>query len=75
MNTRSAVLGVCRAAFLGVRWASAAPMALEHGGGPGPEDEASLVMLYVLSMVLVLAGGAFAGLTIAYVPHSHTSMF
>lgn len=68
MNTRSAVLGIARAAFLGLRWASAAPMAaLGHGGGGGePEAEGpGLVMYGVLSMILVLAGGIFAGLTIA----------
>jgi metal transporter CNNM len=69
MNTRSAVLGISRAAFLGLQWASAAPMAATQHGGAGEEPEAEgpgLVMLYILSMVLVLAGGAFAGLTIAF---------
>lgn len=69
MNTRSAVLGLARAAFLGARWAKGAPLeAMEHLTPETPEEEAGLVMLYILSAVLVLAGGAFAGLTIAYVP-------
>lgn len=72
MNTRSAVLGLSRAALLGVRWASGAPLtAMEHGAPETPEEEAGLVMLFILSAVLVLAGGAFAGLTIAYVPESY----
>ncbi|SPO04989.1 related to MAM3 Protein required for normal mitochondrial morphology [Cephalotrichum gorgonifer] len=69
MNTRSAVLGLFRAAFLGLRYVTGAPLAeaMGHGGGSDePEAEGGdLVMLYILSMVLVLAGGAFAGLTIA----------
>lgn len=71
MNTRSAVLGLARAAVLGARWASGAPLAaMEHLEPETPEEEAGLVMLFILSAVLVLAGGAFAGLTIAYVPRS-----
>jgi metal transporter CNNM len=47
--------------------AYAAPLhPLGHNGGDEPEAEAgSLWVLYVASLVLVLSGGAFAGLTIA----------
>ena len=76
MNSRSAVLGLCRAAFIGARWASAAPMvALEHGVEEPELEGPGLVMLYILAMVLVFSGGAFAGLTIAYVVDSYPSLF
>jgi metal transporter CNNM len=47
--------------------AYAAPLSLQgHGGGDEPEAEgADLWVLYVASFVLVISGGAFAGLTIA----------
>jgi metal transporter CNNM len=50
---------------------SAAPLAIFGGHYDDNEPEAegtSLWVLYVASAVLVLLGGAFAGLTIAYVP-------
>lgn len=68
MSTRSAAVGLVRAAFLGLRYASGAPLTAlgGHGGGEEPEAEGpGLVALWILSMGLVLAGGAFAGLTIA----------
>lgn len=54
---------------MGISAVTAAPVhlgILEHGGSEEPEEEgASLAVLYVVSVVLVLVGGAFAGLTIA----------
>lgn len=70
LNARSAVIGLCRVAFLGLQHAAAAPLTtLGHGGGiDEPEAEGpGLYVLYALSAILVVAGGAFAGLTIAYV--------
>ena len=69
LSARSAVIGLCRVAFLGLRHVTAAPLtALGHGGVHEPEaDGPGLVFLYILSAILVVAGGAFAGLTIAYV--------
>jgi len=48
---------------------SAAPVSVfQHYDDDVPEEQgASLWVLYVASAVLVLLGGAFAGLTIAYV--------
>ncbi|KAH7021021.1 uncharacterized protein B0I36DRAFT_333624 [Microdochium trichocladiopsis] len=64
---RSAVLGLAKALFLGV--AAAAPTSRitprdHHDNAPEAEGGA-LWILYIVSMVLVLSGGAFAGLTIA----------
>lgn len=53
---------------MGISTVTAAPIhlgILEHGGSEEPEEGASLAVLYVVSAVLVLVGGAFAGLTIA----------
>lgn len=60
---------------MGISTVTAAPIhlgILEHGGSDEPEEEgAALWVLYVVSVVLVLVGGAFAGLTIAYVYSWH----
>jgi len=66
--TRTAVLGISRMLLMTIS-ASAAPIiALEHNDGDDPDASATpLWILYVASIVLVLLGGAFAGLTIAYV--------
>ncbi|KAI0403258.1 DUF21-domain-containing protein [Xylaria palmicola] len=70
LHARTAILGLTRATLAGL--ASAAPTtrflgplsAREPHGEPEPEGS-SLWVLYVVSMALVLLGGAFAGLTIA----------
>ncbi|KAK0709795.1 hypothetical protein B0T26DRAFT_754948 [Lasiosphaeria miniovina] len=64
---RSAVVGLARVLFMGVSTAYAAPLTtFEHYHDDEPEEVgASLWVLYVASLVLVLLGGAFAGLTIA----------
>lgn len=67
LAARSLVVGLSRALFMGISTASAAPLQL-LGHIPDDEPEAeggSLWVLYVASLVLVLSGGAFAGLTIA----------
>jgi metal transporter CNNM len=71
---RSAVMGVAQLGFFLARTASAVPLPMPmrtwtrvlHDEEPEAEGS-SLVVLYVTSIVLVLLGGAFAGLTIAYV--------
>ncbi|CAJ2504783.1 Uu.00g121770.m01.CDS01 [Anthostomella pinea] len=61
---RTAVLGLAKATFLGL--AAAAPIKTRGHHDNEPEAEGgALWILYVVSMVLVLMGGAFAGLTIA----------
>ncbi|KAH6617823.1 hypothetical protein B0J18DRAFT_262345 [Chaetomium sp. MPI-SDFR-AT-0129] len=65
---RSMAVGLARVLSMTLSTAYAAPLdILGHGGGGDePEaDGASLWVLYVASLVLVLSGGAFAGLTIA----------
>ncbi|KAK4172694.1 putative transporter [Triangularia setosa] len=66
---RSGFVGLARILSLTISTAYAAPIAsLGHGGGGNDEPEAggaSLSMLYLASAILVLSGGAFAGLTIA----------
>ncbi|AEO59065.1 hypothetical protein MYCTH_2306997 [Thermothelomyces thermophilus ATCC 42464] len=64
---RSAAVGLARVLSLTLSTAYAAPLGIRgHGGVDEPEAEgASLWVLYVASAVLVLSGGAFAGLTIA----------
>ncbi|KAI8949013.1 hypothetical protein F4801DRAFT_554999 [Xylaria longipes] len=71
LHARTAVIGLARALFAGL--AAAAPAARprdllrardHHDNVPEAEGSA-LWVLYVVSMVLVLLGGAFAGLTIA----------
>ncbi|KAK4162871.1 putative transporter [Cladorrhinum sp. PSN259] len=65
---RSAAVGLARVFSMTLSTAYAAPVgSWGHGGGGGePDGEgASLMVLYIASLVLVLSGGAFAGLTIA----------
>ncbi|KAK1773221.1 hypothetical protein QBC45DRAFT_101754 [Copromyces sp. CBS 386.78] len=68
LAARSLTVGLARALFMGISSVTAAPIhlgILEHGGSQEPEKGAGLWVLYVVSLVLVLVGGAFAGLTIA----------
>ena len=67
LTARSAIVGLSRLLFMGVSTAVAAPLNVsDHLHDDVPEAEgASLWVLYVASLVLVLSGGAFAGLTIA----------
>jgi metal transporter CNNM len=67
LAVRSITVGFLRVLFMGLSTVSAAPLAiLEHYHDDEPEaGGASLWVLYVTSLVLVLLGGAFAGLTIA----------
>ncbi|KXX72892.1 Protein MAM3 [Madurella mycetomatis] len=67
LAARSIAVGLARVFSLTLSTAYAAPLsAWEHSGQEEPEAEgASLWVLYVASLVLVLSGGAFAGLTIA----------
>lgn len=64
---RSVAVGLARVLSMSISTAYAAPVGTwGHGGGGEPEGEgASLISLYIASLVLVLSGGAFAGLTIA----------
>ena len=67
LAARSLVVGLSRALFMGISTTYAAPLnLLGHFSDDEPEaDGASLWVLYVASLILVLSGGAFAGLTIA----------
>ncbi|KAI0168984.1 DUF21-domain-containing protein [Hypoxylon sp. FL1284] len=72
LRIRTAVLGLARAIFLSLGLAFAKPIhtVLPYDVHDGPDDEpeaedGALWVLYVVSMALVLLGGAFAGLTIA----------
>ncbi|KAI1427891.1 hypothetical protein F5Y12DRAFT_125663 [Xylaria sp. FL1777] len=75
LHARTAVLGLARACFAGLAGLAAAAPAHHHQQQrPAPRDHhdnvpeaegSALWVLYVVSMVLVLLGGAFAGLTIA----------
>ncbi|KAI0799284.1 hypothetical protein GGR55DRAFT_670222 [Xylaria sp. FL0064] len=72
LHARTAVLGLAKALFAGLAAAAPSPRHQLLPLGPrdhhdnAPEAEGSaLWVLYVVSMVLVLLGGAFAGLTIA----------
>jgi metal transporter CNNM len=67
LTARSLVVGLSRVLFMGVSTAVAAPLHLsDHLHDDEPEAEgASLWVLYVASLILVISGGAFAGLTIA----------
>jgi metal transporter CNNM len=65
---RSVAVGLARVLSMTLSTAYAAPLGIQGHGGGGDEPEAegaSLWVLYVASLVLVLSGGAFAGLTIA----------
>ena len=65
---RPAVLGLCRILGTGLTAVAARPLSERESHGHEPDREGpSLVVLLVASMALVLLGGAFAGLTIAYV--------
>ncbi|KAI1741584.1 hypothetical protein F4680DRAFT_415879 [Xylaria scruposa] len=71
LHARTAVIGLARALFAGL--AAAAPAtrsrdflhARDHHDNVPEAEGSALWVLYVVSMVLVLLGGAFAGLTIA----------
>ncbi|KAL7621908.1 cell agglutination protein Mam3 [Parahypoxylon ruwenzoriense] len=69
LRVRTAVLGLSRAAFLSLGLAFAHPLqpirSYESPGDEPEAEDAALWVLYVISMALVLLGGAFAGLTIA----------
>jgi len=67
LAARYLVVGLARVLFMGISSVYAAPLQLTgHLDDDVPEAEgASLWVLYVASVVLVLSGGAFAGLTIA----------
>lgn len=67
LAARSLVVGLARVLFMGISTAYAAPLHVAgHLDDDVPEAEgASLWVLYVASFVLVISGGAFAGLTIA----------
>ncbi|KAK0615740.1 hypothetical protein B0T17DRAFT_592457 [Bombardia bombarda] len=67
LAARSVTIGFSRLLMLGLSTAYAAPLTIfEHYHDELPEEDgASLWVLYVTSLVLVLLGGAFAGLTIA----------
>ncbi|KAI0847339.1 DUF21-domain-containing protein [Daldinia vernicosa] len=70
LRARTIVLSLFRALFLSVGLTSAIPTsyhALENTLENTPEraEDGALWVLYVVSIVLVLLGGAFAGLTIA----------
>ncbi|KAL2259907.1 hypothetical protein VTK26DRAFT_6252 [Humicola hyalothermophila] len=67
ITVRSIVVGLARAVTMAMGTVSAAPLGpLGHTGeAPEQAEGASLWVLYVVSFVLVISGGAFAGLTIA----------
>jgi metal transporter CNNM len=67
LAVRSAAVGLARILSLTLSTASAAPLGIQrHNDGDDPDAEgASLWVLYAASVILVLSGGAFAGLTIA----------
>ena len=67
LAVRPIAVGLARVLTMTLSMAYAAPLhPLGHSGGDEPEAEGgSLWVLYVASLVLVLSGGAFAGLTIA----------
>lgn len=67
---RVGIIGLSRASFLLLSSVSAAPMTYSSAHHEHVELEAAgstLWVLYLASVILVLLGGAFAGLTIAYV--------
>ena len=63
---RSLVVAISRILFMGLSTAYAAPLNVFDLHDDEPEAEgANLWVLYAASVILVLSGGAFAGLTIA----------
>lgn len=63
---RSGVVGLSRALAVGVSSVAAAPLSVRDHHDDVPEETGSARwVLFVVSLVLVLLGGAFAGLTIA----------
>lgn len=69
---RTGVLGIARALSLGISSVVAAPLvATDHHDNLPEETGTARGVLFAVSMVLVLLGGAFAGLTIAYVDFAH----
>lgn len=68
---RPAILGLGRAMTLGLSAVAGAPLSsLSKSQEEEPVDNTPVWFLYVTSMALVLLGGAFAGLTIAWVASS-----
>lgn len=66
--TRSVAIGLARILSLTLSTAYAAPLTAQghpHHGDEHDAEGASLWVLYLASVILVLSGGAFAGLTIA----------
>lgn len=68
LRARPFALGISKILLMGLSSVvSAAPISVFQQDDDGQEQGASLWVLYAASIVLVLLGGAFAGLTIAYV--------
>lgn len=67
-SIRPAVIGMGRVFGASLTAVSAFPVDTKGHHDAGEEGGSSLWVLAVASMVLVLLGGAFAGLTIAQVP-------
>ncbi|KAL2019908.1 hypothetical protein VTK56DRAFT_9083 [Thermocarpiscus australiensis] len=67
LAVRSIAVGLARALSMTLSTAYAAPLSpwQLHGDGAPEAEGASLWVLYAAAIVLVLSGGAFAGLTIA----------
>ena len=65
-SVRPAVIGLGRVLGMGISAVAAAPLSTQDHGD-GDMKGTPIWVLAVASMVLVLLGGAFAGLTIAYV--------
>ncbi|PHH86706.1 hypothetical protein CDD83_9867 [Cordyceps sp. RAO-2017] len=65
-SLRPAVLGLGRLVGLGLSAVAAAPVARTEPGADDDGEPTPLWVLAVASMALVLLGGAFAGLTIAF---------
>ncbi|KAL1880579.1 hypothetical protein VTK73DRAFT_5384 [Phialemonium thermophilum] len=65
LGARSAAVAAVRLLSAGLSTASAAPLGISMKGHPHDSSEGDRVVLFVVSVVLVLLGGAFAGLTIA----------
>ncbi|KAI0894583.1 DUF21-domain-containing protein [Annulohypoxylon nitens] len=68
LRARTAVLSLSRALFLSLGFVSASPIPFysrDVDNAPEEAEGGALWVLYAVSMVLVLLGGAFAGLTIA----------